>query len=91
MTTEQGARFLGEPSERGECNICQLCTRSDLSLDQSIADTSAKTVGSKEGSGFTHATNIEPITYHPSDAFVYLVRINCTIRQSCSNNGCSAS
>ncbi|XP_072045830.1 stabilizer of axonemal microtubules 4-like [Amphiura filiformis] len=32
---------------------------------QSIrADTSTKTVGKKEGSGYTHAYNVEPITFH---------------------------
>ncbi|XP_062510540.1 stabilizer of axonemal microtubules 4-like [Corticium candelabrum] len=32
-------------------------------------DTSTKTVGRKEGSGFTHAINIEPITYRPPESF----------------------
>jgi len=32
-------------------------------------DTSNKTVGYKEGSGFIHAFNIEPITYRPNENF----------------------
>ena len=28
------------------------------------ADVSTKTVGRKEGSGYTHAYNVEPITFH---------------------------
>lgn len=31
-------------------------------------DTSTKTVGYKEGSGFTHAYNDEPVTYRPTEA-----------------------
>ena len=31
-------------------------------------DTSTKTVGYKEGSGFTHAYNDEPITFYPMEA-----------------------
>lgn len=31
-------------------------------------DTSTKIVGYKEGSGFTHAYNDEPITFHPIEA-----------------------
>jgi len=32
-------------------------------------DTSAKTVGYKEGSGFTHAYNDEPINFNPMEAY----------------------
>ena len=31
-------------------------------------DTSTKTVGYKEGSGFTHAYSDEPITFYPMEA-----------------------
>ena len=31
-------------------------------------DVSRKSVGGKEGSGFTHAQNVEPISYHPDHA-----------------------
>lgn len=31
-------------------------------------DTSTKSVGYKEGSGFTHAYNDEPITFNPMEA-----------------------
>ena len=33
-----------------------------------LVDTSTKTVGYKEGSGFTHAYNDEPITFYPMEA-----------------------
>lgn len=33
-----------------------------------LVDTSKKTVGYKEGSGFTHAYNDEPITFYPMEA-----------------------
>lgn len=39
-----------------------------------IVDVSTKTVGFKEGSGFTHAINVEPITYRPTESFRYSVR-----------------
>ena len=32
-------------------------------------DTSCKTVGHKEGSGFTHAYNDEPILFNPIEAY----------------------
>ncbi|XP_071941327.1 stabilizer of axonemal microtubules 4-like [Antedon mediterranea] len=32
-------------------------------------DTSTKTVGGKQGSGYTHAYNVEPITYHPGSPY----------------------
>ena len=32
-------------------------------------DTSKKTMGYKEGSGFTHAHNDEPITFNPMEAY----------------------
>ena len=46
-------------------------------------DTSTKTVGYKEGSGFTHAYNDEPITFYPMEAHqgirdVRNVKINIT-------------
>ena len=31
-------------------------------------DVSRRSVGTKEGSGFTHAYNVEPITFHPDNA-----------------------
>lgn len=34
-----------------------------------IRDTSTLAVGPKEGSGFTHAQNVEPITYRPNESF----------------------
>ena len=34
-----------------------------------VVNTSRKTVGRKEGSGFTHAYNDEPITYRATEAY----------------------
>jgi len=33
------------------------------------SDLASRTVGAKEGSGFTHAHNVEPISFHPDYAF----------------------
>lgn len=39
-----------------------------LFFDYPSVDTSTKSVGYKEGSGFTHAYNDEPITFNPMEA-----------------------
>ena len=59
-------------------NMC-FVLKMDLLLS---VDTSTKTVGYKEGSGFTHAYNDEPITFNPMEAHegirdVRYVMIDC--------------
>ena len=41
-------------------------------------DTSTKSVGYKEGSGFTHAYNDEPVTFRPTEAHDGLRDVSCT-------------
>lgn len=45
-------------------------------------DTSTKTVGYKEGSGFTHAYNDEPITFNPMEAHEGIRDVRCVIIMS---------
>lgn len=42
-------------------------------------DTSTKTVGYKEGSGFTHAYNDEPITFNPMEAYQGIRDVRCVM------------
>jgi len=42
-------------------------------------DTSTKTVGYKEGSGFTHAYNDEPITFNPMEAHEGIRDVRCVM------------
>ena len=42
-------------------------------------DTSIKTVGYKEGSGFTHAYNDEPITFNPMEAHEGIRDVRCVM------------
>lgn len=42
-------------------------------------DTSTKTVGYKEGSGFTHAYNDEPVTFNPMEAYQGIRDVRCVM------------
>ena len=62
---------------------------------QPHTDSSKNAVGHKEGSGFTHATNIEPITYQPDAAYkgnipvsVYLHILSLWIPIICMHYSC---
>ena len=54
-------------------------------------DTSTKTVGCKEGSGFTHAYNDEPITFNPLEAHEGIRDVSGVIieLQSSQDNYCT--
>jgi len=67
------------------CNMFILTAIKMLFFFYFSVDTSTKTVGYKEGSGFTHAYNDEPITFNPMEAHEGIrdVRL-CTYKKSCT-------